>query len=51
MMPDLLAGHGQSAPSAGALSIGMILGALEQVLDTATWRSQPVILAGNSLGA
>ena len=50
LMPDL-AGHGQSAPSSEPLSLGTILGALEQVLDSAAWKSERIILAGNSLGA
>ena len=50
VMPDL-AGHGQSAPSSGSLSLGTILSALEQVLDLGAWNSQRFILAGNSLGA
>ncbi|MGB9489744.1 MAG: alpha/beta hydrolase [Terriglobales bacterium] len=50
VMPEL-AGHGESAPPSGPLSIGTILGALDQVLDSAPWKSQSFILAGNSLGA
>jgi len=50
VMPDL-AGHGQSTPSSGALGIGTILSALEQVLDSARWKSQRFVLVGNSLGA
>lgn len=49
VMPDL-AGHGQSAPPSGPLSIGTILDTLEQVLDAAS-KSQRFMLAGNSLGA
>jgi len=50
LMPDL-AGHGQSAPPSGPLSIGTILAALEQVLDSPSWKAQRFMLAGNSLGA
>ena len=50
VMPDL-AGHGQSAPPTGPLSIGTILAALEEVLDLPPWKSQSMTLTGNSLGA
>jgi len=50
LLPDL-AGHGESAPRQGALSLGTILSALEQVLDAIPWRDAPMVLAGNSLGA
>jgi pimeloyl-ACP methyl ester carboxylesterase len=50
VMPDL-AGHGESDPAAGALSLGTLLTALEQVLDAMPWRDKPMVLAGNSLGA
>jgi pimeloyl-ACP methyl ester carboxylesterase len=50
VMPDL-AGHGQSAPPSGPLSIGTILATLEQVLDSDSWKPHRFILAGNSLGA
>jgi len=50
VMPDL-AGHGQSAPASGTLSLGTILDALGQVLDSSDWKSQSFALAGNSLGA
>ena len=50
VMPDL-AGHGESEPRAGALSLGTLLSALEQVLDAAPWRDREMVLAGNSLGA
>jgi pimeloyl-ACP methyl ester carboxylesterase len=50
VMPDL-AGHGESEPSAGVLSLGTLLSALEQMLDTIPWRDKQVMLAGNSLGA
>lgn len=50
VMPDL-AGHGKSAPQSGPLSIGTILSALEQVLDSPNWKSERFLLAGNSLGA
>jgi pimeloyl-ACP methyl ester carboxylesterase len=50
VIPDL-AGHGESNPVAGALSLGTLLAALEQSLDKAPWREAPMVLAGNSLGA
>jgi pimeloyl-ACP methyl ester carboxylesterase len=50
VMADL-AGHGQSAPPSGPLSIGTIVTTIEQVLDSASWKSQRFLLAGNSLGA
>jgi abhydrolase domain-containing protein 6 len=50
VIPDL-AGHGESGPGAGVLSLGTLLTALEQVLDTTPWRGAPLVLAGNSLGA
>jgi pimeloyl-ACP methyl ester carboxylesterase len=50
LMPDL-AGHGDSAPASGPLSIGTILDGMEQVLDSDDWNSQRFVLAGNSLGA
>src|ERR1039458_7652059 len=50
VIPDL-AGHGESDPVAGALSLGTLLTALEQVLDAIPWRDAPMVLAGNSLGA
>lgn len=50
VIPDL-AGHGESEPASGALSLGALLSALEQVLDAQPWRDAPLILAGNSLGA
>jgi len=50
VIPDL-AGHGESDPPAGALSLGTLLTALEQVLDSPPWRGQPMVLGGNSLGA
>jgi pimeloyl-ACP methyl ester carboxylesterase len=50
VIPDL-AGHGESAPVAGALSLGVLLAALEQVLDATLWRDAPLVFAGNSLGA
>ena len=50
VIPDL-AGHGESDPVAGVLSLGTLLTALEQVLDTKPWRDAPMVLAGNSLGA
>jgi pimeloyl-ACP methyl ester carboxylesterase len=50
VIPDL-AGHGESEPPSGPLSIGTLLLALEQVLDAEPWRDSPVMVAGNSLGA
>ena len=50
VIPDL-AGHGESDPAAGVLSLGTLLTALEQVLDAMPWRDAPLVLAGNSLGA
>jgi abhydrolase domain-containing protein 6 len=50
VIPDL-AGHGESGPVAGVLSLGTLLTALEQVLDAVPWRDAPLVLAGNSLGA
>ena len=50
VIPDL-AGHGESDPAAGVLSLGTLLAALEQVLDAIPWRDAPMVLAGNSLGA
>jgi pimeloyl-ACP methyl ester carboxylesterase len=50
VIPDL-AGHGESDPPAGVLSLGTLLTALEQVLDAPPWRDEPMVLGGNSLGA
>jgi pimeloyl-ACP methyl ester carboxylesterase len=50
VIPDL-AGHGESDPVAGVLSLGTLLTALEQVLDAKPWRDAPLVFAGNSLGA
>ena len=50
VIPDL-AGHGESDPAAGVLSLGTLLTALEEVLDAMPWRDAPLVLAGNSLGA
>jgi pimeloyl-ACP methyl ester carboxylesterase len=50
VIPDL-AGHGESDPAAGVLSLGTLLTALDQVLDAIPWRDAPMVLAGNSLGA
>jgi len=49
-IPDL-AGHGESEPVDGTLSLGTLFAALEQVLDANPWRDTPMMLAGNSLGA
>ena len=50
VIPDL-AGHAESEPRNGALSLGTLLTALERVLDSPPWRKEPLLLAGNSLGA
>ena len=50
VIPDL-AGHGESEPAAGTLSLGTLLNALEQVLDAMPWRDASLVIAGNSLGA
>ena len=50
VIPDL-AGHGESDPAAGVLSLRTLLAALEQVLDATPWRDAPLVLVGNSLGA
>ena len=50
VIPDL-AGHGKSEPSAGVLSLGTLLAALEQILEENRWRGQPMVVVGNSLGA
>ncbi len=41
----------KATPSTGALSLGLLLAALEQVLDAIPWRDAPLVFAGNSLGA
>jgi len=50
LIPDL-AGHGESEPRAGALSIGTVLSALEQVCDAVLQPNATVVIAGNSFGA
>jgi pimeloyl-ACP methyl ester carboxylesterase len=50
LIPDL-AGHGESEPREGALSLGTLLAALEQVLDALPQTVAPMVIAGNSLGA
>jgi pimeloyl-ACP methyl ester carboxylesterase len=50
VIPDL-AGHGESDPEAGVLSLGTLLTALQQALDAIPGRDAPMVLAGNSLGA
>ena len=50
VIPDL-AGHGESDPVEGVLTLGTLLTALEQVLDAMPWRDAQMVLAGNSLGA
>ena len=49
-MPDL-AGHGESAPATGILSLGTLLTALEEVLDAVSPNDGKFVLIGNSLGA
>ena len=49
-IPDL-AGHGESEPVEGTLSLGTLFAALEQVFDANPCRDAPMMLAGNSLGA
>jgi pimeloyl-ACP methyl ester carboxylesterase len=50
LIPDL-GGHGESEPREGALSLGTLLAALEQVLDAVPQPRDPMVIAGNSLGA
>ena len=50
VIPDL-AGHGESEPRTGALSVGTVLSAIEQVCDAALPADTPVVLIGNSFGA
>jgi len=50
IMPDL-AGHGESDPAQGTLSLGTLLIALEQVLEDIPDPYIPLTLVGNSLGA
>src|ERR1035438_3439376 len=50
LIPDL-AGHCESEPAAGVLSLRTLLAALEQVLNAIPWRDAPLVLVGNSLGA
>jgi len=50
LIPDL-AGHGGSEPREGMLSLGTLLTALEELLDSASWRNRTFVIAGNSLGA
>ncbi len=50
IVPDL-AGHGDSEPHEGVLSLRTLLTALEQSLDSPPWRDLPLRIAGNSLGA
>lgn len=50
LVPDL-AGHGGSEPREGMLSLGTSLTALEELLDSASWRNTNFVIAGNSLGA
>lgn len=49
LMPDL-AGHGNSEPFEGLLSLGTLLTALEELLD-ATVPDGEMVIVGNSLGA
>ncbi len=48
VIPDL-AGHGNSAPSEGPLSVGQVLAGLEAVMQQGP--QDPAIIVGNSLGA
>ena len=48
VIPDL-AGHGNSAPAAGPLSVGQVLAGLEAVMQDGP--QDPAIIVGNSLGA
>jgi len=50
VIPDL-AGHGDSQPREGVLSLGTLLSALEQLLDSTSWQNTSFVIAGNSLGA
>jgi len=50
LIPDL-AGHGESEPREGALSLGTLLTGLEQVLAALPQPDAPLVIAGNSLGA
>lgn len=50
VIPDL-AGHGESEPRTGALSLGTLLTALEKVLETIPGPAQTIAIAGNSMGA
>jgi len=50
LIPDL-AGHGESEPRDGALSIGTVLNALEQVCDAVLRPNATVVIVGNSFGA
>jgi pimeloyl-ACP methyl ester carboxylesterase len=50
VMPDL-AGHGESDPAEGTLSLGTLLIGLEQALEDIPGRYAPITLVGNSLGA
>lgn len=50
VMPDL-AGHGESEPAKGVLSLGILIAALEQALDAIPSQDEPMVLTGNSLGA
>ncbi len=49
VVPDL-AGHAESAPAEGPLSVGTVLAALSDIIDHES-PGKPVILVGNSLGA
>jgi len=50
VIPDL-AGHGESEPRSGPLSLGTLLIALEKVLEAIPWQDATIALAGNSMGA
>jgi pimeloyl-ACP methyl ester carboxylesterase len=49
IIPDL-AGHGQSAPAAGPIDVGMVVEGVEAVIEQLA-PGEPVTLVGNSLGA
>lgn len=48
IVPDL-PGHGESAPSSGPLDLGMMLAAVEAVIDRES-KQEPVTIVGNSMG-
>jgi pimeloyl-ACP methyl ester carboxylesterase len=48
IVPDL-PGHGESAPDSGPLDLGMMLAAVEAVIDREA-KQEPVTIVGNSMG-